>query len=93
MDHESTLEPARPVAPPPSAGRLGAPLPHPHEADLGRDATRWGAPAQDYATPPDGRSPWTGPGGEPAVLPAAVEPVTERVGWLTAGRLGGPDGA
>ena len=55
-------------------------------ADVGRDATRRTAGATDYAGPADGSSTWGTGRGEPAGLPAAAQPVTERVGWLTAGR-------
>ncbi len=54
--------------------------------------TNWRAPASDYARG-DRESTWMPPVGEPAGLPAPVEPVTERVGWLTRGRDGGPDAA
>lgn len=55
--------------------------------------TRWTNPASDYATAPDGSAPWSA-ADAPANVPPAIEPPTERIGWLAAGRsTPGPDGA
>lgn len=54
-----------------------------------RRATRWTNPASDYATAPDGSA-----ADAPANVPPAIQPPTERIGWLAAGRsTPGPDAA
>ncbi|MHA6626251.1 hypothetical protein ACU61A_12520 [Pseudonocardia sichuanensis] len=65
-------EPADPYRP-------GAALPDPTTAS---GPTRWTAPAADYAGRADGTSRWADEPSVAVVLPE-VEPVTERVGWLT----------
>jgi hypothetical protein len=49
--------------------------------------TRWTEPAADYAGRADGAAPWTS-APEPSAAPPVVVLVTERIGWLTAGRSG-----
>jgi hypothetical protein len=86
-------EPER--VPAPSAYTVGAAFPHPHAADPGQYATRWGAPPTDYAADPAAgqTASWTESAGEPALHSAAVEPVTMRVGWLERGRSAPEPGA
>lgn len=65
----------------PTAYSVGAAFPHPHAADPGRGATRWGAAPAVTASAPDQTSPWSAPaGGQPGVGGlAAVEPASLRV--------------
>ena len=63
----------------------GAPLPDPTARTFG---TRWASspPADHLAAPSD----WAD-ADPPAAVPPAIEPVTMRVGWLTAARPYGAD--
>ena len=59
----------------------GPPLPHPQDAT---GPTHWLAPAADYTTPAES-APWFS-ADLPRRAPDVIMPVTERIGWLTAGR-------
>lgn len=67
-------------APAPTAYTVGAAFPHPHAADPGRNATRWGVAPGVTAPAPDQGSPWSAPSaGVPVLHSPAAEPETMKI--------------